>query len=58
MRLFGGERIQNMMDSLGLDEDEPIENKILTSAIESAQNKLEARNFASPVSTCWSTTTS
>ena len=45
MRLFGGERIQGMMESLGIDEDTPIENKILTSSIESAQTKVEARNF-------------
>ena len=37
MRLFGGERIQNMMETLGLDEDTPIENKMLSSAIENAQ---------------------
>ncbi len=45
MRLFGGERIQGMMDSLHLDEDTPIENKIITSTLESAQKKLEGRNF-------------
>lgn len=45
MRLFGGERMQNMMDSLGVDEDTPIENKILTNSIESAQRKVEGRNF-------------
>ncbi|KAA3384405.1 preprotein translocase subunit SecA, partial [Akkermansia muciniphila] len=45
IRLFGGERIQNMMDSFGLDEDVPIENKILTGTIESAQRKIEGRNF-------------
>lgn len=46
MRIFGGERVQNLMDSLGLDEDTPIENKLITSTIESAQKKLEASNFA------------
>ena len=46
MRLFGGERIQNMMDTLGVEEDMPIENKILTNSIESAQAKVEGRNFA------------
>ncbi len=46
MRIFGGERVQNLMDSLGLDEDVPIENKLITNTIESAQKKLEASNFA------------
>ena len=46
MRLFGGERIFNMMDSIGLDEKTPIENKMLSNAIESAQSKVEGRNFA------------
>lgn len=45
MRLFGGERVQNMMGSLGLEEDQPIEMKVLTNAIESAQRKVEGRNF-------------
>ncbi len=45
MRLFGGERIQQMMDTLKLEEDIPIENKILTGTIESAQRKVESRNF-------------
>ena len=46
MRIFGGERVQNLMDTLGLDEDMPIENKLITNTIESAQKKLEASNFA------------
>ena len=46
MRLFGSERIQNMMDTLGIDENEPIDQKILSGAIESAQKKIESRNFA------------
>ena len=46
MRIFGGERVQGLMDSLGLDEDVPIENKLITNTIESAQKKLEASNFA------------
>ncbi len=46
MRLFGGERVQNIMNTLGVDEDTPIENSIITSQIESAQKKLEARNFS------------
>lgn len=45
MRLFGGERIQNMMDTLGVDEDMPIENKFLSNSIENAQGKVESRNF-------------
>lgn len=35
-----------MMDSIGLDENTPIENKMLSNAIESAQSKVEGRNFA------------
>ena len=46
MCIFGGERVQNLMDSLGLEEDVPIENKLITNTIESAQKKLEASNFA------------
>ena len=46
MRLFGGERVQNLMNSMGVEEDMPIENKMITSTIESAQKKLEARNFS------------
>ncbi len=45
MRLFGGERINHMMELLGVEEDMPIENKMLTGAIESAQHKVEERNF-------------
>ena len=41
MRLFGGERIQNMMEKFDLDEDTPIENKMLTRAIENAQTTVE-----------------
>ncbi|HIV19341.1 MAG TPA: preprotein translocase subunit SecA [Candidatus Merdivicinus intestinigallinarum] len=46
MRLFGGERIQNMMEALKIDENQPIETKMLTNSIESAQKKVEGRNFA------------
>ena len=46
MRIFGGERVQNMMTTLGIEEDMPIENKLITNTIESAQKKLEASNFA------------
>ncbi len=45
MRLFGSERIQGMMETLGIDEDTPIDQKILSNAIESAQKKVEGRNF-------------
>ena len=45
MRLFGGDRINAMMDSLKIDENMPIENRILTSTIENAQSKIEGRNF-------------
>ncbi|NLT15364.1 MAG: preprotein translocase subunit SecA [Clostridiales bacterium] len=45
MRLFGSERIMGMMDTLGLDEDTPIDQKILSNAIEQAQKKVESRNF-------------
>jgi preprotein translocase subunit SecA len=45
MRLFGSERIIGMMDTLGLDEDTPIDQKILSNAIEQAQKKVESRNF-------------
>ena len=47
MRLFGGDRIQNMMERFDLDEDTPIENKMLTRAIENAQTTVESRNFQS-----------
>jgi len=45
MRLFGGDRINSMMDSLKIDENTPIENRILSNTIESAQRKIEGRNF-------------
>ena len=46
MRLFGGERVQSLMNSLGVEDDTPIENKMINATIESAQKKLEARNFS------------
>ena len=46
MRLFGGERIQAMMNSLKVEEDVPIGAKMLSNTIESAQAKVEGRNFA------------
>jgi len=45
MRLFGSERIMGMMEALGLEEDMPIERKMLSNAIESAQRRVESRNF-------------
>ena len=45
MRLFGGARVDAMMNMLGLDEDTPIEAKMLSGAVESAQRRLEERNF-------------
>ena len=45
MRLFGSERIMNMMNSLGIDEDTPIDAKMLSNAIENAQKNVESRNF-------------
>ena len=47
MRLFGGERITNLMERFDLDEDTPIENKMLTKSIENAQTTVESRNFQS-----------
>ena len=45
MRLFGGERITVMMDRLNVDENTPIETKMLSNTIEGAQRKIESRNF-------------
>ena len=45
MRLFSSERIMNMMEALGLDEDTPIDAKILSNAVENAQKSVESRNF-------------
>ena len=47
LRLFGGERVNNMMDRLGVDEDTPIESKMLTKTIEQSQTTVESRNFQS-----------
>ena len=47
LRLFGGERITNLMDRMNLDEDTPIENKMLSKSIENAQTSVESRNFQS-----------
>ena len=45
MRLFGGSRVDAMMNMLGVEEDMPIEAKMLTGAVETAQRRLEERNF-------------
>ena len=45
MRLFGSERIQGVVEKIGLEEDMPIEHKMLTKSIENAQKKVEGRNF-------------
>ncbi|MFC4777801.1 preprotein translocase subunit SecA [Paenibacillus sp. GCM10023252] len=45
MRRFGSENIMGMMDRLGLDEDQPIESRMITRAIESAQKRVEGNNF-------------
>ena len=45
MRLFGSERLESIVETLGLEEDQAIEHKILSNAIENAQKKVEGRNF-------------
>ena len=45
MRLFGSERMQTVVGALGLEEDQPIEHKMLTGAIENAQKRVESNNF-------------
>ncbi|CCX70627.1 protein translocase subunit SecA [Firmicutes bacterium CAG:555] len=45
MRLFGSERMMNMMETLGVDEDTPLDHKMLSNAIEQAQKTVESRNF-------------
>ena len=47
MRLFGTERVAGIINSLGMPEDEPIDHKILSGAIETAQKRVEGRNFLS-----------
>ncbi len=46
MRLFGSEKIMKVVDTMGMTEDEPIEHKMLTKAIENAQKKVEGNNFS------------
>ena len=48
MKRFGGDRIQSIMNMVGLDEETPIENKLLTRAVESAQSKVEGFHFENP----------
>ncbi len=45
MRIFAGERVQSIMDALGMEEDVPIESPMVTRSVEGAQKKVEARNF-------------
>ncbi len=45
MRRFGGDKLKNMMNTLGLPEDQPIQNKLISKSIESAQSKIEGFNF-------------
>lgn len=45
MRIFGGDRITGLMERLNVDENTPIESKLLTNVIESSQKKVEGRNF-------------
>jgi preprotein translocase subunit SecA len=45
MRRFGSENIMNMMDKLGMEEDQPIESRMVSKAIESAQKRVEGNNF-------------
>ena len=45
MRLFGGDRVTHLMERMNIDEDTPIENKMLSRAIEQAQTTVESRNF-------------
>jgi preprotein translocase subunit SecA len=45
LRIFGSERISNIMDRLGIEEDQPIEHRLVTKAIENAQRRVESNNF-------------
>ncbi|MCF0123216.1 MAG: preprotein translocase subunit SecA [Ruminiclostridium sp.] len=51
MRLFGSERMQNMMETLKIEDDMPIDAKVLSNAIENAQKKVESKNFQARKST-------
>lgn len=45
MKLFGSEKLKNFMKKMGMDDGQPLEHKFITRAIESAQRKVETRNF-------------
>ena len=45
LRLFGSDKINGLLDKLGVDEDEPVEHKMISNSIEKAQQKVESRNF-------------
>ncbi len=45
MRIFGGERLRNLMDRLGLPDDQPIEHSLISKSIETAQRRVEGHNF-------------
>ena len=45
MRLFGSESLMGIMDKLGMDDEVPIENAMVSKALENAQRRVEARNF-------------
>ena len=47
MRLFGGERVQAIMEGMGMEDDMPIDNKLISNALENAQKRVESRNFQS-----------
>ncbi|MBR3844711.1 MAG: preprotein translocase subunit SecA, partial [Clostridia bacterium] len=46
MRLFGGERMMRLMETLGVDENQPLDSKMLTGSLETAQSNIESRHFA------------
>ena len=46
MRLFGSERISSVVEKIGLEEDMPIESRLISSSVESAQRRVEGRNFS------------
>ncbi len=46
MRIFGSERLSSVMDRLGIEEDQPIEHKLISKSIENAQKKVEGHNFS------------
>jgi preprotein translocase subunit SecA len=47
LRIFGGEKMTNLMLRLGMEEDVPIESRLITSRIAAAQKQIEAQHFAS-----------